>query len=84
MTSFDRLRNPPAILKYVVFVTTSPGLPYVVCFPRDMMSLSLWGMLYSQPQLCCFISSYVYYINSLNSPNVIMLSSFHSYDVLIL
>ena len=26
--SFDRLRNPPAILKYVVFVTTSPGLPY--------------------------------------------------------
>ena len=27
--SFDRLRNLPAILKYVVFVTTSPGLPYI-------------------------------------------------------
>ena len=28
--SFDWLRNRPAILKYVVFVTTSPGLPYMV------------------------------------------------------
>ena len=27
-TSFDQLRNIPAILKYVVFVTTCPGLPY--------------------------------------------------------
>ena len=27
---FDRLRNLPAILKKIVFVTTSPGLPYRV------------------------------------------------------
>ena len=26
--SFDRLNNLPAIMKCVVFVTTSPGLPY--------------------------------------------------------
>ena len=26
---FDRFRNSPAILKCVMFVTTSPGLPYL-------------------------------------------------------
>ena len=34
--SFDGLRNLPASLKYVVFVTTSPGLPYHVNYKYNI------------------------------------------------
>ena len=40
--TFDLLRNLPAILKCVVFITTSPGLPYHVFSVRGMPEQSVY------------------------------------------
>ena len=49
--SFDRLRNLSAILKWVVFVTTSPDLPYTTrhgqALERDKLPL-LYTAIYGQ------------------------------------
>ena len=54
--SFDRLRNLPAILKCVVFVTTSPALPNVLARvdtrkPRTTGNIELISITHMPPML---------------------------------
>ena len=47
---FNQLRNPSTILKCVVFITTSRGLPYSIIQPLHISCNSSWWWLYNANQ----------------------------------